>query len=55
MFVPEYKLACEVACYQEQAKWYEDDRLPRFAGYISKSYGLKITEEDALKLLREAE
>ena len=52
-FVTEYKLDCEVACYQEQALHYPDDRLPRFAGYISKSYGLTISEEDALKLLRE--
>ena len=52
--IPEYKLSCEVECYQEQAKHYDDDRLPRFARYISNEYGLKISEEDALKLLREA-
>ena len=51
--VKEYKLACEVDCYQEQAKWYPDDRLPKFAKFISRDYGLKITEESALKLLRE--
>jgi hypothetical protein len=51
LFVPEYRLACEVEAYKEQAKWYQDDRLPKFAGFISRNYGLKITEEAALKLL----
>ena len=51
LFVPEYKLACEVEAYKEQAQWYPDDRLPKFAGFISRNYGLKITEEDSLKLL----
>ena len=53
LFVPEYKLASEVEAYKEQAQWYADDRLPKFAGFISRNYGLKITEEDALKLLQE--
>jgi hypothetical protein len=53
LFVPEYKLASEVEAYKEQAKHYTDDRLPKFARMISTRYGLKITEEDALKLLRE--
>ena len=51
--VKEYKLASEVEAYKEQAKHYEDDRLPKFAGYISRDYGLNITEEAALELLRE--
>ena len=54
LFVPEYKLHAEIMAYAEQARWYEDDRLPKFAGYIAKNYGLKISEADALKLLREA-
>ena len=54
LLVPEYKLAAEVEAYKEQAKHYPDDRLPRFAKFISRDYGLKITEEDALKLLRES-
>lgn len=51
--VKEYKLACEVDCYREQAKHYSDDRLPKFAKFISRDYGLSISEEVALKLLRE--
>ena len=51
--VPQYRLHCEVEAYQEQAKWYEDDRMPLFAKYIATKYGLAISEEDALKLLRE--
>ena len=46
-----YMLASEVEAYKEQAQWYPDDRLPKFAGFISRNYGLKITEEDSLKLL----
>ena len=52
-FIPEYRLASEVEAYKEQAQWYADDRLPKFAGYIARNYKLKITEEDALKLLKE--
>lgn len=53
--VKEYKLACEVDCYQEQAKHYKDDRLPLFAGFISRDYNLNISELAALALLREIE
>lgn len=52
-FVPEYRLHAEVEAYKEQAKWYEDDRLPKFAGFISRNYDLKISVENALKLLKE--
>ena len=54
MWVPEYRLHAEVEAYKEQARWYEDDRLPKFAKIIATKYGLRVTEEDALKLLREA-
>lgn len=52
---PRYKLECEVEAYREQAKHYQDDRLPKFARFISERYGLKISTDDALKLLRENE
>lgn len=55
LLVPEYRLACEVDCYKEQAKWYSDDRLPLFAGFISRDYNLNISELAALALLREIE
>ena len=48
-----YKLWCEVAAYKEQAKHYADDRLPQFAGFISHNYGLSITHQEALKLLKD--
>ena len=54
LFVPEYKLAAEVEAYKEQACYYNDDRRPKFAGFISRNYGLEVTEEAALSLLREA-
>mgnify|MGYP000016941729 CR=1 FL=1 len=53
LFVPEYKLAAEIEAFREQARWYDDDRLPYFAKIISTRYGLNVTEEAALKLLRE--
>ena len=50
--VPAYKLWAEVRCYREQAKHYQDDRLPLFAQFIALNYGLKVTPEQALALLR---
>lgn len=55
LFVPEYKLASEVEAFKVQAECYTDDRLPYFAKIISTRYNLKVTEEAALKLLRESE
>lgn len=52
LLVPRYKLWAEVQCYREQAKHYPDDRRPLFAHFIATSYGLKITEAEALKLLQ---
>ena len=46
-----YKLWAEVQCYREQAKHYADDRRPLFAEFISRDYGLNITQEKALELL----
>lgn len=46
-----YKLLAEVAAYKEQLKYYKDDRSILFAEFISKRYGLKITTEEAHKLL----
>ena len=48
-----YKLWAEVQAYKKQATYYDDDRLPMFAGFISTRYDLNITPENALKLLRE--
>ena len=50
--VPAYKLWAEVRCYREQAKHYPDDRRPLFAQFIALNYGLKVTPEHALALLR---
>lgn len=54
-FVPEYRLAAEIEAFREQAKHYPDDRMPRFAELIASNYKLKITAENALKLLRESD
>lgn len=49
----QFRLWCEVEAYKEQAKYYETDELPMFAGFVSKKYSLNISEEGALKLLKE--
>jgi hypothetical protein len=50
--IPSFRLRVEVAAYREQAKYYPDDRMPLFAGFIATRYGLKVTEAKALKLLK---
>jgi len=50
-FIPRYRLWCEVSAYKEQARFYFDDRKPMFAEFISDAYSLKITPEEALKVL----
>lgn len=54
-FVPEYRLAAEIEAFREQSKHYPDDRMPRFAELLASNYKLKITAENALKLLRESD
>ena len=49
-----YRLWCEVSAYRVQAKCYFDDRRPLFAEFISGFYDLKITPDQALKLLKRA-
>ncbi len=51
-FLDSYRLKCEVEAYKEQAKHYKDDKLPKFATFISRHYGLNITADEAEKLLR---
>lgn len=51
-FSKKYRFASEVAAYAEQAKWYADDRRPKFARFIAESYGLDVTEYEALEALR---
>ena len=52
LLVPSYRLWAEVAAYKEQAKHYQDDRIPLFAAFIAEHYNLKITQQEAEKLLR---
>jgi len=49
--VPAYKLRCEVAAFKEQLRHYPDDRALKFAGFISRNYGLNITQEQAVSKL----
>lgn len=47
-----YKLASEVEAYKVQATHYPDDRRALFAGFIATHYGLRITQQAALALLK---
>lgn len=48
-----YKLWAEVEAYKVQAKCYPDDRSEVFATFISTNYGLDVSLEQALVLLKE--
>lgn len=50
--IPKYKIWAEVSAYKIQATYYETDKLPRFAYFIANNYGLNISEEQALSMLR---
>ena len=49
-----YRLACEVEAYREQLKHYSDWRGGLFAKFMSRDYGLSISEADALQLLEQS-
>lgn len=49
----DYRLRCEVEAYQVQAAHSAGDIAPVFARLIATKYRLKITEHEALRLLRE--
>lgn len=53
LLLPEYRLWAEVQAFKKQAKYYTDDRIPLFAAAIATRYKLKISKENAEKLLRE--
>jgi hypothetical protein len=46
-----YRLRCEVEAYREQMRWYAVDRLPLFARFLADKYDLRITFDEAAKLL----
>ncbi len=50
--VPRYRLWAEVQAYQEQLKYYSDDRTPLFARFIAIHYKLAVTQDEALALLK---
>lgn len=50
-FSKESRLAYEVEAYREQLKYCEDDKSALFGGFISKNYGIDITQYQAQKLL----
>jgi hypothetical protein len=53
LFNQQYKLDAEVEAYKVQAKYYEDDRKPLFAKFISQYYDIDVFPEYALRMLNE--
>ena len=51
-FWAEYRLNCEVECYQEQLR-YAPGREELFAGFIASRYKLHVTQDQAVRLLTE--
>jgi len=57
LFSKKWKLNEEVACYREQLKHAPASRDPEryrdmYAGFIANDYGLKISKEEVLRLLK---
>ena len=50
-----WKLRLEVEAYREQLKHYATDNTFLFAGFLVTKYGLDISVEEAMKLLRNME
>ena len=48
-----YRLKYELEAYKEQLKYYTTDKKQLFAQHLATKYDLNITQEEALKLLRE--
>ena len=46
-----YKLECELEAYREQLLHYDTDKSELFSKFISESYGLSISQQNALLLL----
>lgn len=51
-FVEKYRLWEEVKAYKIQEKTNKQNKLKEFAHYIATKYGIDITEEEALRLLK---
>ena len=47
-----YKLVSEVEAYREQLKHYDDDRTEMFASFIASDYGLSVSKEEVMEMLK---
>ena len=54
-FSKAYRLQAEAEAYAEQAKYYADDRVPRFAEMLATLYGLGISVSEAEASIRKAQ
>jgi hypothetical protein len=52
LLVPIYRLWAEVEAYKKQLKYCTEDRTEEFANDIAIFYDLRISKENALKLLK---
>ena len=48
--VPDLRLWCEVEAYDEQLKYYADDRREKFAGFICDHYGLDVSRIEVFNM-----
>ena len=51
-FNKKYRLKCEVEAYKAQIACYDYDVAPQFAKFLATKYNLRITEFEALLLLK---
>ena len=49
--VPPYRLSCEVEAYRAQLRYYGGDKADQFAEFIATKYNLRVTAEEAKRLL----
>jgi hypothetical protein len=53
LLLPRYRLWAEARAYRIQLKHYPDDRTELFAGFIAGRYGLMVSAEEVLLLLKD--
>ena len=51
LIIPPYRLSCEVEAYRAQLRYYGGDKADQFAEFIATKYNLKISKDEAKRLL----
>ena len=47
-----YRMISEIEAYREQLKHYPDDLTEMFAGFIARDYGLSVSKEEVIGMLK---